>query len=146
MNTFELRPEDFSPQIEVAATYVSAGGKLLFLKLGSSKSEAGAWGVPAGKLKLNESPISGARRELFEETGIHIPEEALLHALGQLFIRKPDIDYVYHLFSLNLEQKPEIQLSSEHSEYKWVTQPGIETLPLMKGAKEALLFYYRELP
>ena len=31
-------------------------------------SEAGSWGVPAGKIEPNEIPLQGAARKLFEET------------------------------------------------------------------------------
>lgn len=141
---YEQRPEDFAPKVEVGATYVDVNGKLLLLELAHSKLEAGAWGVPAGKLKANEMPVNGARRELFEETGIEIISVDLFQSLGQLYIRKPDIDYVYHLFSIKLDKLPNIHLSDEHQSYKWVTQLETERLNLMNGAKYALDLYYRQ--
>ena len=68
----ETKPEKFNPQAEVAACYLECDGKLLLLLNAPGDSEAGSWGVPAGKLESNEPPLHGAIRELFEETSISI--------------------------------------------------------------------------
>lgn len=140
---YEEQPEDFSPKVEVAAIYVNVSGKLLLLQLAHSKSEPGAWGVTAGKLEAHETPIKGAERELFEETGITIDSENSFRSLGRLYIRKPDVDYIYHIFTVNLDKKPAISLSGEHSAYKWVSRQEAKNLSLMKGAEQALNIYYR---
>lgn len=141
---FESKPADFQPKVEIAATYVNVDGKLLLLELSSHKSEAGAWGVPAGKIDSHELPIHGAKRELFEETGIDITLQSL-KSLGQLYIRKPEIDYVYHLFGLRLEKLPNVQISNEHQKYKWASAQEAKSLKLMNGAQAALDFYHRLL-
>lgn len=138
---YQQKPENFAAQVEVAASYVNLNGKLLLLQLSPNKSEVGAWGVPAGKLEPGENPVKGAKRELFEETGI-LADIASLKSLGVLYIRKPNIDYVYHLFSLNLYTFPVISLSAEHSAYKWVSRSEVEDIPLMEGARQALGIYY----
>lgn len=46
----ETKPENFNPQVEVAACYLECDGKLLLLLNAFGDSEAGSWGVPAGKL------------------------------------------------------------------------------------------------
>lgn len=141
---YEQQPENFSPSLEVAATYLSISDKLLLLEIAHSKSEAGFWGVPAGKIELNETPIRGAKRELLEETGIDISSNNSLQLLGQLYISKSTIDYIYHVFITHLDKLPIIQLSNEHSSYKWVSRQEAENLPLMYGGKQALDFYYRQ--
>lgn len=139
---YEQKPNDFSPQVEVAATYVKFNDMLLLLQLAPNKREAGLWGVPAGKLEIDEAPMEGAKRELFEETGIDTNEDSF-RSLGSLYIRKPDIDYIYHLFSINLDFQPPIVLSTEHVSYKWVSRGEAENLPLLQGAHRALEAYYR---
>ncbi|PJD95920.1 MAG: NUDIX hydrolase [Parachlamydia sp.] len=141
IKVYEKKPEDFFPKVEVAATYVSLNGKLLLLELAPKKQEAGAWGVPAGKLEVDEMPVKGAQRELFEETGIDKDIEDF-QSLGALYIRKPDLDYTYHLFSLNLNTQYPVCLSPEHSSYKWVSPAEARNLPLMNGANQALDVYY----
>lgn len=137
---FDAEPEGFNAKVHVAASYVNVEGKLLLLKLSSIKNEAGAWGVPAGKIEMNEPLNEGARRELFEETGLVIASN-FIRQLGTLYFRKPDIDYTYHLFGVSLYSLPEIQLSDEHSDYTWVTLSEAFRLNLMIGAKEALEAY-----
>jgi 8-oxo-dGTP diphosphatase len=60
---------------------VRVGVGVLLLKdtailLGKRKNAhgEGAWGPPGGKLEFGESFIECAQREVFEETGLHIPE------------------------------------------------------------------------
>lgn len=106
METFvyESRPMGFQPVVEIAALF--GDGRLVALECASFKSEPGKWGVPAGKLEKGESPRRGARRELFEETGITV-EESDLCPLVLLYIRKPTMEYAYHLFHLFLKNDSE---------------------------------------
>lgn len=140
---YNKKPRDFSPNVEVAAIYINVNGKLLLLELSANKQEKGAWGVPGGKLEVGERPAQGAKRELLEETGIDIKAESSFHPLGELYMRKPEIDYIYHLFGINLDNAPTVCLSSEHCSYQWVSRSEAESLPLMKGAKLALDTYFQ---
>lgn len=141
IKVYNKKPEGFFPKVEVAATYVNFDGKLLLLELASHKQEAGFWGVPAGKLERDEMPLTGAKRELFEETGIDMSLDHF-HSLGTLYFSKPDIDYAYHIFSLDLKTWCPVSLSAEHTSYKWVLPAETKSLPLMKGADQALDVYY----
>lgn len=142
---FEKKPEGFIPRVEVAGCYIEMDNKLLFLKYASTGTESGKWGVPAGKIEKNETPLDAARRELFEETGISLGSQSQIHYVSSLYIRKPDIDYTFHLFKVHLDQMPDVQLSDEHQSYRWATSKDIEELHLVDGAKEALEFYKRPL-
>jgi len=140
---YDKIPNGFSPQVEVAAIYVNVDGKILLLQLADHKHEKGAWGVPAGKLEKHEEPLQGAKRELFEETGINI-ELQDLQTLGALYIRKPGLDYTYHLFSLTLNVMPILSLSAEHCSHVWASREQALSLPLMNGAGHALDTYYQK--
>jgi 8-oxo-dGTP diphosphatase len=134
----ETMPDGFNPQVQVAACYLEIDNKLLLLQSSAKKSEPQTWGVPAGKLEKNENPEEAARRELFEETGISIELPSQIQFLGSVYIRKPKIDFVYHLFKVNLDEIPDIRLSDEHQSYKWASSKDIEEITLMSGAKEVL--------
>ncbi|MET9619381.1 NUDIX domain-containing protein [Streptomyces sp. NPDC006464] len=54
--------------VSVAGAVVRADGRLLAIK----RADNGTWELPGGVLDLAETPQDGARREVFEETGIHV--------------------------------------------------------------------------
>jgi len=140
VEVYETKPEKFNPQAEVAACYLECDGKLLLLLNAPGDSEAGSWGVPAGKLESNEDPLHGAARELFEETSISI-DSSQIQPIGSLYIRKPEVDYIYHLFRIKVTSRPEVRLSLEHQNYRWVSAEEMERMPIMIGGKEAYARY-----
>ncbi|MBA2728816.1 MAG: NUDIX hydrolase [Parachlamydiaceae bacterium] len=140
-DVYDVAPVDFLPTVEVAACYIEIDSKLLLLQRGKVNFEPGLWGVPAGKLEKGESPDAAARRELFEETGIKIDHDSQIKFFGSLYIRKPFVDFIYHLFRIEFKQMPSVVLSKEHSDFKWVASHERQDLPLMSGAEEALQRY-----
>lgn len=136
----ETKPDKFNPQAEVAACYLECDGKLLLLLNAPGDSEAGSWGVPAGKLEPSESPLQGVARELFEETSISI-DPSQIQSIGSLYIRKPEVDYVYHLFRIKLAIRPEVRLSPEHQNYRWMSGEEMEMMPIIVGGKQAYAHY-----
>lgn len=139
MKIYETPPQGFTAQVEIAACYLEIDHKLLLLQRAHGKFEPGKWGVPAGKLERHETAEEAAKRELFEETGI---SSSQIQYINSLYMRKPEMDYIYHLFKVPLDQMPEVHLSEEHLDYRWVSATDRETMPLMAGAEEALQNYY----
>lgn len=135
-------PEDFKPAAYATGAYILVNDKVLFLQLHQQKKEAYRWGIPAGKKEVGETPEMSVRREVFEETGIALDG---IDELGILYIRKPEIDYIYHLFNCRFGDFPEVHLSDEHVHYKWVTVEEAKNLPLMEGALEALDFFVKKV-
>jgi 8-oxo-dGTP pyrophosphatase MutT (NUDIX family) len=129
--------------VAAVAVYVNVNGKLLVLERAPDKSEPLTWGIPGGKLEADEETADGAIRELFEETGIDVVNEPSFESLGPLFIRKPEIEYTFHLFGVHLDKAPSVILSAEHVAYKWVAYQETYQLKLMQGARYVLDFYSR---
>lgn len=140
-SVYTSKPDSFAPDLEVVATYIEAEGKLLIMQLSSTKKDVGLWGFPAGKVKSGEILEEAALRELIEETGLKV--EKPLKAIGSLYIDKPGVKFIYHLFGLELEKIEEITLSVEHQEYRWLSFEEAIKLPLVPGEKEALLYLQR---
>lgn len=138
IEVYQNPPPGSFDQLEVAACYVECNKKILLLQLSEHKSEAGKWGVPAGKKEKEETIQQTAQRELYEETGIALPASFELEPFGLLYLRKPDIDYMYHMFYASFLHYPLVQLSAEHQNYCWASIQEIDALPLMAGAKQAL--------
>ncbi|MBB65061.1 MAG: hypothetical protein CMO81_08350 [Waddliaceae bacterium] len=139
MEIFLEEPEDFQASVEVGAVYVYYQERFLFLQRCANKSEGGRWGVVAGKLEENESPIEGAYRELEEESALVPDDMEQLESMGKLYVKDSGCDFIFHMFLFNLDKEVEILLSvDEHQDYKWVNKEEALQLELMNGAVEAL--------
>jgi len=138
---YETKPEGFQVETEVVACFVEVSESLLLLQCSNLKVEEGRWSVPAGKVEKGECITKAAQRELFEETGIKT-EHSQLKQIGSLYMRKPHIGYVFHLFKVEVNQKQTVSLSEEHVSHQWVKPEELSSLPLMSGAQEALAYYH----
>ena len=141
---FREKPEHLGDFIDTVGIYLFHEGHLLYLKYASCKPDdlKGRWGVPAGKIHKDEVPEAGARRELYEETGIALDT---LEEVGSLFFRKPGCQFRFILFYSTINTTPAIDLSVEHCEYQWVTPHEALRLALVDGADDALEFVLDKL-
>lgn len=74
----------------------------------------------AGEIEDCDSSVTDAMlRELREETGIEKDEDEIERARPYIF-RLDHTYYHLHPFYVELDEKPEINLSEEHEEYEWV--------------------------
>lgn len=139
---FYSRPNDFNPSVEVSGVFCEFQGRILFLKRHAEKIEGLCWGVPGGKLEKGETPIDGAIRELAEEAGIQSSKETLA-PIDALFIRRPEVDFIFYMFYLPLHEMPMLNIAAdENTEACWTNlQEGLKLL-LISGGKEALEFFY----
>ena len=136
VEVYRIRSKDFSPQVEVVASYIRHKEKYLLLHRAEGTAQEHTWGVPGGKVEEKESPRSAVMREVVEETGFQLNKN-LLNQVGTLYIRYPHMDFVYHMFSQEVEDRPDIFLSNEHQDYCWLSMGEAFNLPLISGAKEA---------
>jgi 8-oxo-dGTP pyrophosphatase MutT (NUDIX family) len=91
------------------------GGMLEFLVLHRALWGAGfdgdwAWSTPGGGLAVGEDALAGARRELEEETGLHL--ELVPTSCGRQSTT---------VFSAEAPAEAAIRLSPEHDRYEWLT-------------------------
>ncbi|MFJ4779193.1 NUDIX hydrolase [Streptomyces sp. NPDC088762] len=59
--------------VSVAGVVVRDDGRLLAIR----RADNGTWELPGGVLELAETPEDGVRREVLEETGIHVEVDQL---------------------------------------------------------------------
>jgi ADP-ribose pyrophosphatase YjhB (NUDIX family) len=111
-------PKKLKKSKEVASIAVTYQDKLLM----GQRSDNSRWTLPGGHLNPNESPLDGAVRELFEETGIKVAPHQLTK-LGsekvKTFTGKEMIIHSYSvngLFETNSSQDPD----QEVRKWEWV--------------------------
>lgn len=118
---FKEKPADFQNQMEVVACYVEHGGKFVMLHRHAHKSNGNRWGLPAGKVDPGETKEQAMVREICEETGVAVPQDAL-HFLGSLYVRHEGRDFHYHTFTAQLRERPAIEINPlEHQAFAWAS-------------------------
>jgi len=141
--TFEQPPKDFHSRLDVAGVFCTHEGRFLLLQRASNCYQPHTWGLPAGKLEKGESPLTGAVRELQEESGITSNPHTLFD-LGCVYVRLPGFDYTTHWFHLPLATKPVVTLTEqEHQAHRWVSFKEARELPLILGAEAVFQLYER---
>lgn len=68
--------------------------------------------LPAGGVRMNESPLEAAQREFSEETGIYISDSSRFHLQAPLVLT-PRRPYLAHIFKIHLTRK-EFDCRSTH--------------------------------
>ena len=119
----------------VAKTIIFDGsGRLLVLRRHANDTyRAGLWDLPGGQVNIGENPSDGAKREAYEETGLTISLLRPNHVASQIHGDCQVIKTVY----TTRDYIGDIRLSSEHSEYDWITLNHFATLSISNDYKIA---------
>ncbi len=122
--------------ISVRAVLRDGDGKVLFLRRAiDSKRFGGQWELPGGKLNAGETIEDALRREVREEVGFEVVVGALLGAT-ELELDRVKIVSLHHVVE---RVAGELQLSAEHSEFRWVARAEFEVLDLAPTVREFVL-------
>ena len=141
---YNEQPNDFIPDIQVVGCLVECDGKILLLHRHDHKSQGGKWGIPAGKMdeRDDNSIITTALRELYEETGLILKEDDLKYH-KTFFVEYPDKKYFYHYHKIKIDKIVDIVIEPhEHQGYSWVTVEEALGMPLVDHEEDCLKDYY----
>jgi 8-oxo-dGTP diphosphatase len=98
------------------------GEKILVLKRSPDESTyPGCWDLPGGRLENGENPSHGLKREVLEETGLKINVLKPLFTFHEILNNIPTFFVVYQCEAVS----GAVQLSAEHTEFKWATESEI---------------------
>lgn len=134
-------PRPNSPTRMGTNVLLECRGRLLL----EQRWDCGAWGLPGGRLRRGESEVHGIARELFEETGLRLPEAA--------FTRVRVVDdadriasyqdgtvwrMVIVLFRAQLPQEPELHCSRESCTLRFFTPEELRTADLVPTHRDLI--------
>ncbi|AAM30616.1 NUDIX hydrolase [Methanosarcina mazei] len=115
--------------ISVYALIRNEKGEFLLLRRSeNSRTNAGKWDLPGGKVNPDESLKEGVAREVWEETGITMVPGDIAGQVNFELTEKKVIAIVFDGGYVVAD----VKLSYEHIEYSWVSLEkilGMETLP-----------------
>ncbi len=140
---FQDRPTKFNPKFEVVGCFCEFQNKILLLLRQDSKPQGNTWGLPGGKKDKEDNSTSvAAVREVKEETGINVTN---LIYLGKVYVKYSDLDFIYHMFKINFEVKPEVKLQEkEHKNFKWISPTDVLQMPdLIEDLDECIQLFYQ---
>jgi 8-oxo-dGTP diphosphatase len=101
-----------------AKAFIVKDGKLLVIKRRPNDvHKPGQWDIPGGRMEPGENPIEGLIREVREEASITI--QTVMPFDVHHFTRD-DGQVITMIIFLCTHTDGDIQLSEEHTEYKWV--------------------------
>jgi dATP pyrophosphohydrolase len=114
------------------------------LKRSTGKYYEHLWQGVAGKIEKGETAGQTVIRELKEETGKNPVKMFAADHIASFYDARKDRIQMVPIFGIEVENS-EVQLSEEHSEYKWVSFEEALVLLTWKGQKEGLRTVHDEI-
>jgi dATP pyrophosphohydrolase len=114
------------------------GIKFLLLKRSGDQIYPGIWQMVSGKIKNNEKAFQTAIREIKEETSLAPLKMWIVPRVNSFYTSDTDTVCIVPVFACLVDLKSGINLSSEHSNYKWVTSGRAKKLLAWDGQRKAV--------
>lgn len=115
---------------------IKQGDSYLIVKRSLSDNlSPGYWEFPGGKLEAGEEPSKGLEREVLEETGLQVRSRNPVFVFSESNI---GYNIVFIIWEVELISG-EVELSSDHSDFKWATREEILKLPKAENFLTAYL-------
>ncbi|MEK7193690.1 MAG: NUDIX domain-containing protein [Patescibacteria group bacterium] len=125
-------------QVEAIVFKVLESGEVLFLMLKRIPNRGGFWQPVTGNVERGESFEAAALREVREELGIERVLELIDTGYSYKFTDN-NLDQFERVFGVRVLDGTPVKLSSEHTEYQWVSKDdALNTYLKYPGNKEGL--------
>ena len=130
---------------KIVTSFIQDEQKLLILRRSNKvKTMKGLWAGISGIIEKNEIPLTRAKIEIYEETGISEDKIRLVKNAEKLRIHSPQYEnHEWEIFPFLFEAKnPDIKLNWENSEYMWITIDELKnynTVPSLEKVLQNLL-------
>ena len=130
---------------KIVTSFIQDEQKLLILRRSNKvKTMKGLWAGISGIIEKNEPPLTRAKIEIYEETGISEDKIRLIKNAAKLRVNSPQYEnHEWEIFPFLFEAKnPDIKLNWENSEYTWITIDELKnynTVPNLEKVLQNLL-------
>lgn len=130
---------------KIVTSFIQDDGKLLILRRSNKvKTMKGLWAGISGIIEKNEHPLTRAKIEIYEETGITEDGIRFIKAAERVRVNSPQYEnHEWEIFPFLFEAKnPNIKLNWENSEYIWITVDQLKnynTVPSLEKVLQNLL-------
>ena len=130
---------------KIVTSFIQDEQKLLILRRSNKvKTMKGLWAGISGIIEKNETPLTRAKIEIYEETGISEDKIRLIKNAAKLRVNSPQYEnHEWEIFPFLFEAKnPDIKLNWENSEYTWITRDELKnynTVPSLEKVLQNLL-------
>ena len=125
----------------IVTSFIKNDDKILILKRSDKvKSMKCLWAGISGIIEGDETPLTRAKIEIFEEAGIHEAQIELLKAIQQIKISSPQYkNHEWNIFPFLFKAKnPEIKLNWENSEFEWIEPNEIKNYKTVPSLEKIL--------
>ncbi|MBS3925272.1 MAG: NUDIX domain-containing protein [Nitrosarchaeum sp.] len=127
---------------KIVTSFIKDEQKILILKRSDKvKTMKGLWAGISGIIEKNETPLTRAKIEIFEETGISEDKIKLIKSAEKLRVNSPQYEnHEWEIFPFLFEaNNPEIKLNWENSEYLWITIDELKNYKSVPSLERVLL-------
>ncbi len=111
-------------------------GRLLVVRRGREPA-VGQWSVPGGRVEPGEDDGEAVRREVLEETGLHVVVGLLVGTVVRPGLAGQDYDIRDYACSLAVTTAP--VAGDDAAEVRWVTRVELKSLDLVDGLWDCLV-------
>ena len=125
----------------IVTSFIKNDDKILILKRSDKvKSMKCLWAGISGIIENDETPLTRAKIEIFEEAGIREEQIELLKAVQQIKISSPQYkNHEWNIFPFLFKAKnPEIKLNWENLEFEWIEPNEIKNYKTVPDLEKIL--------
>ena len=127
---------------KIVTCFITNENKILLLKRSDKvKSMKGLWAGVSGIIEKDELPLARAKREIFEEVGLHEDQIKLLKSEKEMRIISPQYknhEWLVFPFLFGTENQT-IKLNWENSDYRWISINEIKNFETVPSLDKVLL-------
>ena len=127
---------------KIVTCFITNESKILLLKRSDKvKSMKGLWAGVSGIIEKDELPLARAKREIFEEVGLHEDQIKLLKSEKEMRIVSPQYknhEWLVFPFLFGTENQT-IKLNWENSDYRWIGIDEIKNFETVPSLDKVLL-------